>query len=123
MSKLRILLIDDEKDFTEVLKLALESTSDYSVKIENNPLQAVSTALRFQPDLILLDIIMPDYEGPDVLNLIRQQECLQTIPVVFLTATVTRKEVEFHQGIIGGHPFVAKPSPMRDLLEAIEQAT
>ncbi len=121
MVKKRILLVDDEKDFTSVLKLALESTGDYAVKIENNPMQAIHTAERFHPDLVLLDVIMPDCEGPDILNQIKENNSLHDIPVVFLTATVTRKEVDLQGGRIGGHTFVAKPSPMADLLDVLER--
>jgi CheY-like chemotaxis protein len=121
-SKKKILIVDDEKNFTDMLFLNLESTGKYDLKVENNPHFALQTALAFDPDLILLDVIMPDMEGPDVLQQFKSQELLQQIPVVFLTATVTREEVGAEGDIIGGHTFVAKPSSLYDLMKVIDRA-
>jgi len=121
MKRRRILIIDDEKGFTAMLKLNLESTGNYEIRIENDSTKAVDTALQFRPDLILLDIIMPNMEGPDVAMELKNHELLQDIPVVFLTATVTKDEVDSQDGKIGGHPFVAKPSSLAVLLHSIEK--
>ena len=121
MKKRKILIIDDEKGFTAMLSLNLESTGQYEVRIENNPIFAVSAALQFRPDLILLDIIMPSMEGPDVAIEIKSQEELKDIPIVFLTATITKEEVDSQAGHIGGNEFVAKPSRLADLMYSIEK--
>jgi CheY-like chemotaxis protein len=120
MEKKRILIVDDEQSFTAMLKLNLESSGGYIVSVVNDSLQAIQTALNFQPALILLDIIMPDMEGPDVASEIQQNQTLQRIPIIFLTATVTKEEVDRENGLIGGHPFVAKPSNLTELIESIE---
>lgn len=120
MANKKILIIDDEKGFTAMLKLNLEATGNYDVRVENDPCQAVATALHFKPSLILLDVIMPNMEGPDVAAHIRHHPQLDEIPLIFLTATVTIEEVKSHGGRIGGHPFVAKPSKLSDLLNSIE---
>lgn len=121
MQKKKILIIDDEKGFTAMLSLNLESTGNYDVRIENDPLNALSAALQFRPDLILLDIIMPNMEGPDVAIQIKSHSQLKAVPIVFLTATVTKEEVDAQGGRIGGHDFVAKPSRLADLLFSIEK--
>lgn len=120
MNKQRILLIDDEVAFTDVLKLTLEKTRKYDVFVENNPQKAMISAYLYRPHLILLDVIMPYLEGPDVAMALRHDENLRNIPIVFLTATVTKDEVASLGSRIGGYPFVAKPSPLRDLLDTIE---
>lgn len=117
----RILIIDDEKAFTEMVKLNLESTGLYEVMIENQSVQALPTALNCLPDLILLDVIMPDYEGPDVLNEIREHPVLQHIPIIFLTATVTPDEAKNQDGGIGGHIFLPKPTSLKDLMTCIDR--
>ncbi len=66
MKKKKILVVDDERGFTKMVKLNLEANGNYDVKIQNNPLEALQTAVEFKPDVILLDVIMPDMEGPDV---------------------------------------------------------
>jgi len=121
MNKRKILIVDDEQGFSEMVKLNLESTNRYDVKIEIDSSNALMAARQYLPDLILLDVIMAKMEGPDVASAIRKDPALKEIPTVFLTATVTEKEVDEGNGMIGGHPFVAKPSSLETLLDAIEK--
>lgn len=117
----RILIVDDEKGFTEMVKLNLEATGYYEVVIENKSAKAVHTIRQWVPDLVLLDVIMPEFEGPDVLNEIRSHADIRNIPVIFLTATVTPDEVREQSGKIGGHVFLAKPTNLVDLIKCIER--
>jgi DNA-binding response OmpR family regulator len=64
--KKKILIIDDERAFSVMLQLNLSSWEQYEVIIENDSRNALKTALQFIPDLVLLDVIMPHLEGPDV---------------------------------------------------------
>lgn len=121
MNKRKILIVDDEKGFSEVVRLNLESTGKYEVEIESNASNALSAALKYRPDLILLDVIMANKEGPDVAVEIKSNPQLKETPIVFLTATVTQQEVDAEGGMIGGHPFVAKPSNLGVLLDSIEK--
>ena len=121
-NKSKILIVDDETAFTEILKLNLEATGKYEVCIENDPRFALYTARRFKPSLVLLDIIMPQLEGPDVAMEIRHDSNLHGTPIVYLTATVTHEEVDSQRGRIGGNQFVANPSSLKDLLTAIESS-
>jgi CheY-like chemotaxis protein len=121
MSKRKILIIDDEEGFSEMVKLNLESTGVYEVKIETDPRRAVHEAFLYHPDLVLLDIIMAKKEGPEVAAEMIQDPILKKIPIVFLTATVTQQEVDQGDGVIGGHAFVAKPSGLNTLLRTIER--
>ena len=79
----KILVVDDEAGFTSMLKLNLEATGNYDVWVENDPHHAYRSALECKPDLILLDIIMPRVEGPDVAFQIRNSEALREIPIIF----------------------------------------
>jgi len=73
-----------------------------------------------QPDLILLDIAMPDTDGGEVAARIQSDPGLRRIPIVFLTALVTKAEGE--SGLrIQGHPFLAKPISLSDLIKGIEE--
>ena len=119
--KKRILIVDDEKGFTSMLSLNLEVLGEYDVRVENNPLRAVETALQFKPNIILLDVIMPHREGPDVARELKSHDGLKNVPVIFLTATITKDEMEDQDGRIAGHLFVAKPSSFSDLLESIKR--
>lgn len=117
----RILIVDDEVGFTEMVKLNLEDTGRFLVRIENDSTQAFETALAYRPHLILLDIIMPEMEGPDVLVELRANEQTANIPIIFLTATVRKSEVNEESGFISGYPFLAKPCTVEELINAIDQ--
>ena len=118
--KKRILLVDDEKGFTTLLKLNLEETGNYDVRVENWPEDALAAAREFKPHLVLLDIIMPRLPGGNVASLIDNDPELKGTPIVFLTAAVRRSQVEDHDGIICDHPCLAKPATLNDVVNMIE---
>lgn len=117
--KKKILIIDDEIAFTEMVKLNLEESGNFIVKIENDSSQALQAALLFFPDLILLDVIMPDIEGPDVVAMFRQEPLLRNVPVIYLTATIRKDEARAWDGSEGGSVFLAKPCSVQELITAI----
>jgi CheY-like chemotaxis protein len=116
----RILMIDNSRDFTYSAKLGLERTGRYSVWEANEPARAHQTAQRVQPDLILLDIAMPETDGGEVAARIESDPILQRTPVVFLTALVTKAEAKSGMQI-QGHPFLAKPISIPELVAGIER--
>src|SRR6185503_1642375 len=100
--KNRILIVDDEVSFTEILRLNLEAQGKYEVCVENNPREALNAALNFKPEVVLLDVIMPHVEGPDVAREMKDSSSLKEVPIIFLTATITREEALSDGGCIGG---------------------
>lgn len=121
--KKRILLVDDEAIVTRTLKLYLESTGKYEVRAENDGAAALKTARAFRPHLILLDIVMPEVDGPEVASRIREDPVLKQTPIVFLTALVRRQEVGPGGRDIGGFPFIAKPLDPDEVVACIERNT
>lgn len=121
MGKKRILLVDDEKSLTTLLKLNLEETGNYEVRTENWPEDAIQAAREFKPDLILLDIIMPRMPGGNIAALIDEDAELKGTPIVFLTAAVRRQQVEDNDGIICDHPCLAKPASIDEVIAMIEK--
>src|SRR5437868_12453484 len=81
--KTRILIIDDNCDFTYSAKCALERTGRYSVWEENDPARAHQTAQRVRPDLILLDVAMPETDGGEVAARIESDPTLHRTPIFF----------------------------------------
>jgi CheY-like chemotaxis protein len=115
-----ILLIDNNRDFTRSIKLSLERTGRYFVYEENDASKAHQTAQGLQPDLILLDIAMPETDGGEVAARIQSDPALHRIPIVFLTALVTK--AEGRSGLrIQGRPFLAKPISLHELIGGIEE--
>jgi CheY-like chemotaxis protein len=118
--KKKVLMIDDEVAFTNIVKLTLEARGDYEVCIENNPGQALAAARTFIPQIIILDVVMPEHDGGEVHSQFQADPILKRVPVIFLTAIVRKKEVDEHQGKIGGSVYLAKPVSAEDLVAAIE---
>lgn len=121
MDKKRILVIDDETTFTKMLRLNLEKTGRFEVREENRGRRGAAAARDFKPDLIFLDVIMPDVDGGEVASMIQANPNLKAIPIVFLTATVSKREVGETGASRGGLFFLAKPVTTEQLLECIDK--
>jgi CheY-like chemotaxis protein len=118
--KRRILIVDNDADTTHLVKVLLERTGHYQVLEENDATKAHQSARNFRPNLILLDIVMPETDGGEVAARIEADVGLQNTPIIFLTALVTRAEAK--SGLtIQGHPFLAKPVSIPELINAIEE--
>ncbi len=120
MAKKKILVVDDEASLTRMLRRNLEATGKYEVREENSGALAYATAQQFQPDLVVLDVVMPDVDGGDVAAKIQDDENLKHIPIVFLTAILKKEEAESTGSDIGGRTFLAKPVKFDDLIACIE---
>src|SRR6187401_1756347 len=91
--KKRILVVDDRASNTRLVKVYLERTNDYVVREENDAKAALSAAEEFQPHLILLDVMMPGMDGGEIAKTLRASAKLKTVPIVLLTAALTKEEV------------------------------
>jgi CheY-like chemotaxis protein len=118
--KKRILVVDDQASNTLLLKLYLERTNDYVVREENDSRTAVSAAEEFQPNLILLDVMMPGMDGGELAACFQANLKLKAVPIVFLTAAVTKKEVEAGDGRFGGFHFLAKPVVLSEVAACLK---
>ena len=120
MRKRRILMVDDDRAFTKLVKMNLEATGNYEVREDNISATALSVARKFHPDLILLDIVMPGMDGGDVRAMLEGDPGLKNVPTVFLTALVTKGEVHRHRGHFTDGYFLAKPVSVEELMDCIE---
>jgi len=121
--KKRILLVDDEPALTRMVKLNLERTGDYEVRTENQGSKAIAAAREFRPDLIFLDVMMPDMGGDEISAQLKEDPELSKIKFVFMTAIVTKDETDAMGNEIGGNEFLAKPVKTQELIEVIERLT
>jgi len=118
--KRRILIVDDDRDSTHLIKILLEKISHYLVLEENEAAKAHESARDFRPDLILLDIMMPQIDGGDIAAQIDADPGLHRTPIIFLTALVTKAEAK--AGLhIQGHPVLAKPIDIPELINRVEE--
>lgn len=120
-AKARILIVDDEVAFTRMVKLNLEKAGDFEVRIENRATGALAAARDFRPDLILLDVIMPSMDGGDVQNQIKRDRSLRDTPIIFLTATISKREAGEGGLNSGGELFLAKPVTVENLVTCINE--
>lgn len=104
----RILYVEDEPDIQAVAKIALEAVGGFQVMICSSGAEALEKVAGFAPDLILLDVMMPNMDGPTTLKQLRVNPASATIPVIFLTAKVQASEVSQFQAL-GALDVIAKP--------------
>ncbi len=117
----KILIIDDEEIFTRLVKLNLERTGRFEVRVENLGRLAVSAAKDFHPDLVLLDVVMPDISGGSIALQFSEDKDLKDTPIVFLTAVASKKEIGPQNKIISGKPFLPKPATTQEIISYIDK--
>jgi DNA-binding response OmpR family regulator len=123
MGKKRILIIDDEADFTKLLKLNLELTGQYEVRTENNGLLGLAAAKEFKPDLILLDIAIPGMDGYEVASGIRDNSALDSISIIFMTGKeLDSRGIQERVSKLGAYGYISKPCDFQDILANIKEA-
>lgn len=116
----KILVVDDEKDIVEMLKYNLEKEG-YTVFTALNGKRAIEQAQENKPNLILLDIMMPEMDGWEVCKQLMKEERTSTIPVIFLTAKGS--EVDEVVGLeLGADDYIVKPISIRKLIARIKTA-
>jgi CheY-like chemotaxis protein len=120
MAKARILVIDDEKNITSLLKTYLESAGSYEVRAENSGQKGYEAVADFKPDLVLLDIMMEGMTGDAFAMKLKADPAYRKTPIVFLTGIVTKEEVQAQGGVIAGYPYLAKPIMVEELLDCIQ---
>jgi CheY-like chemotaxis protein len=91
MSK-NILIVDDEEDVQAITKLGLEMVTGWQVTTVNSGQEALNLAVNYQPDIILLDLMMPDMDGRTTLQKLKNNPLTQSIPIILLTAKVQQSD-------------------------------
>lgn len=118
--KAKILIIDDEEDTCIYLKSILERTRKFEVLASTDPVEGIALAKNNHPDLILLDIIMPEMDGTQVAEHLSNDHTTKDILIVFFSVLASPQEVEENEGTIGGHPFISKPIVKEELIARLE---
>ena len=103
------------------MRLNLEQTGRYSVREENRGSNALRAARDFHPDLIFLDVMMPDKGGDEIAAELKEDPELRHIKYVFLTAIVTKRETGTGAAEISGETFLAKPVKRDELLAVVDE--
>lgn len=115
-----VLIVDDEDDIREVARLALEVVAGWTTHTAASGEEGQLLASSLQPDLILLDVMMPGLDGPATLRRLRSDPATASIPVVFLTAKTQSSDVEALEKI-GALAVLAKPFDPLTLADSIAE--
>jgi DNA-binding response OmpR family regulator len=114
----RILIVDDENDFIELLQYKLAGRG-YDLIVANDGVHALSQARTQKPNLILLDILLPDLDGLSVCEILRRQPATKKIPVIFMSALsgdITKRTASMH-----AEDFFTKPLDLNRLEQRISE--
>jgi two-component system OmpR family response regulator len=121
----KVLLVDDEPDIRRIGQISLEHVGHFTVVQAQSGLQALSVAAEERPDVILLDVMMPELDGPGTFARLRDNPLTAGIPVIFMTAKAQPHEVASYRAL-GAAGVIAKPfDPMtlpaevRTIVEAL----
>ncbi|RNC83062.1 MAG: response regulator [Balneola sp.] len=118
MAKKTILVVDDEKDLLDLIEYNLKKEGFQVLKAENGE-QGINLAKESKPDLVLLDIMMPKMDGLEAVEIMRKDDELKRIPIIFLTARSDEKtEVEGLNK--GGDDYITKPISTTKLISRIK---
>jgi len=117
----KILYVEDDTDIQEVAQMALEAVGGFTVKVCSSGQQAIEAAPDFDPDFILLDVMMPGMDGPTTLSELRKLSGFDTKPVAFMTAKVMKTEVDHYKelGAVGVIPKPFDPMTLSDQIRSI----
>jgi len=121
MGKKKILIVDDEESFLQMLKLNLEETGTYEVMGLMNAKEILSTVHSFRPQVILLDLIMPTIGGLEVCEMLNNDPIGKTIPIIIISAL--DKDVDkvkaFKLGVVG---YLVKPIQTENVIALVNKS-
>lgn len=119
----RIVLIDDDKDACELLKMQLENSGRMSIIYSTSSDDALPLISKEQPDIAILDINMPGTNGAKLGAALAADKSTAAIPILYLSGMVTPNEVQDLLGVESKPSIVSKGSPVEDLIAAIDTIT
>jgi DNA-binding response OmpR family regulator len=108
MSAHRVLIVDDDTDVREVAKVSLQAVAGWEVLTASGGVEGAAVAAAERPEAVLLDVMMPDLDGPSTLARMREEDASRDVPVIFLTAKTQGVEVERLKAL-GAVAVLAKP--------------
>jgi len=117
----RILLVEDDPDIQVVVSLTLSRIGGFTVEVCSSAAEALDVAQAFDPDLILLDVMMPEMDGPSALEALRRIPKTAATPVVFMTAKIQPQEITRYRalGSVGVIPKPFDPATLADTVRKI----
>ena len=110
----RICYVEDDEDIQRIVRMSLERVGKMTVEVVSDPNQAIGDMARFKPDLVMLDWMMPGMDGPTLFRKMKQDPHTAALPVVFITAKATQRDME-ELIALGAAATISKPFSPKDL--------
>lgn len=114
----RVLIIDDEESITEIVKSYLERTGRYEVRCLHRGKTAIETARSWQPSIVILDYMLPDMDGGQIFQKLKDDPELKNIPIILLTG-LAKEDTPLETGVRPKRLTMSKPFSFEKLEEAI----
>jgi CheY-like chemotaxis protein len=110
----RICCVEDDDDIRRIVRLSLEKIGKMTVDLVSDPALAIDSMIAFRPDLVMLDWMMPGMDGPALLRKMREVPETRALPVVFVTAKASQRELAELRAL-GAAGAISKPFAPKDL--------
>ena len=117
----KVLLVDDEESVTRLMRMSLEDSGKYTVKTLNRPGDALETVKWFDPDVCVLDVIMPEMSGLELASQLKEYWGNDPKGIIFLTAAISKDDAGMHHDMLENSPVLAKPVGVEELIEVIDE--
>ncbi|MEA3210293.1 MAG: two-component system, OmpR family, response regulator [Chthoniobacter sp.] len=121
MTKSRILVVDDDPNLSGLVRLFLEKTQRFEVRVENRSALALAAARAFRPEMVLLDVDMPGKDGGDVAREFEADPSLRGVPILFFTSLISPAEAGEREALRGGRRYLAKPVKPAILIDVVDR--
>lgn len=112
----KALIVDDDEDLVELIKDALENDGRFEIRVANNGFSAGMMVKEYRPDIIVLDIMLPDINGKDVCNLVRSDSTLDDTKIICISGMVEQDKVQEIKAA-GANDFLQKPFEVESLVD------
>ena len=114
----RICYVEDDEDIQRIVRVSLERIGKMTVEVVSDPMVAIGAITAFKPDLVMLDWMMPGMDGPTLFRKMKQLPEVSALPVVFITAKTTQRDMD-ELVALGAAATISKPFSPRDLPEQL----
>ena len=115
---IRICYVEDDEDIQRIVRMSLERVGKMTVEIVTDPMVAIPTMIRFKPDLVMLDWMMPGMDGPTLFREMKKRPEVASLPVVFITAKAAQRDLDELKSL-GAAGTISKPFSPKDLPEQL----
>jgi len=114
----RICYVEDDEDIQRIVRMSLERVGKMTVAVVSDPTQAMQAFAEFQPDLVMLDWMMPVLDGPALFRQMKERPETSELPVVFITARASPRDLDELKEL-GAAGTISKPFSPKDLPEQL----